>query len=712
MKDRPAGSLLAAIAEASWSFGLGMTLAALLWRAPSAKADCAAGDGNIDTAGLCTIPQKLAGPTGIVVDGATLSTGTQVAYTASGSPAAVTNAGTILSSGTAAFLYNFQPNPPPIRPSGSIQLTNTGSIIAEQGVAVAGAGFSENIINTGTIIGGNGTAIGLTTFFGTFTQGGGLIQGDVNLGFGNTINIKGGIINGNISAGDVNFDLGSGTFTTGGTIKSGGNTSVLSGTLILANDVQSSFAFNNNGMLRIQGVRTISVAGNFVNASSATMVFDITPSGSSRLVIQKTNLFNAVAGVSLGGTIKLAYQAGIYAPRVYTLVSTDESVAPNTGSFSAVAGTVPTPGLVQTIIIGPHAVELSLGPAPPINAGILPGVASAIVLNGQRMTGILLDQLGSRAAGDDSIQPRMARPAPVHLAQTGNLAALGEIASTLPRALADQGAWFRGIGDFFSLNGNAAAPGFTGSSGGFLAGFDRAVQPDFSLGVAAGYLHSDLGNAAVSTSRIDSGRFAVYGAGWWGPSLLTGTTGYAYDRVSTARTLTGIGSATSGHDGHEFSIAGQWSLPIPLAGITGSATITPKLGIQYLHLFETGIQETRADGFNLSAGTNDTDSLQPFVRFVAADKFITADGTEIMPEMRLAYCREVLSNNRLLRVSAIDGTPFVVRGVKPSRDMVTVGGGISVRARDRLSLYANYDTVLHTGNTSEQTVSAGVRIQF
>ena len=38
--------------------------------------------------------------------------------------------------------------------------------------------------------------------------------------------------------------------------------------------------------------------------------------------------------------------------------------------------------------------------------------------------------------------------------------------------------------------------------------------------------------------------------------------------------------------------------------------------------------------------------------------------------------------------------------------------GLTVRAQDNLFLYANYDANLPTGNTTNQTVSAGLRIRF
>ena len=91
---------------------------------------------------------------------------------------------------------------------------------------------------------------------------------------------------------------------------------------------------------------------------------------------------------------------------------------------------------------------------------------------------------------------------------------------------------------------------------------------------------------------------------------------------------------------------------------------------------------------------------------------MTADGTQLVPELHLAYSRELASDNRLLNVGTVSGATFLIQGVKPSRDMLTAGAGITMRAQDSLAFYATYDSVVHTGNTTDQTVSAGLRVKF
>src|SRR5436853_75705 len=80
------------------------------------------------------------------------------------------------------------------------------------------------------------------------------------------------------------------------------------------------------------------------------------------------------------------------------------------------------------------------------------------------------------------------------------------------------------------------------------------------------------------------------------PAVLSATTGFAYDRITTARLLAGIGTAQEDHDGQEVSAAAQASLPLEFSGVR----VTPRAGVQFVNLFESDFAETGANGFNLS----------------------------------------------------------------------------------------------------------------
>jgi len=699
-----------------------------------ARADCASGDGIISSPGACATPQNLTGPTGTIASGATLSTGSNgAAYTVSSSNATVTNSGTVTSSGPEAFLINGPA-------MSSATLTNNGSIVASQGTAIVVNGnisTNFNLVNAGNITGGAGTALNYVPILpfsgGTITQSGGTIDGTISLsGLQTVLNVTGGAINGSIldqtpasgaagssqnRGGLINFDLGSGSFTTNGGI-SVGAVNVRSGTLVLGNDVYVSGGATNNARLQINGVRTLT--GAFVQNSGGTLVMQVSPEASSQLKVARLPFFGG-GTASLAGTLVLAYEPGIYRPRNYTLLSApanehDANANGVTGAFSTVSGSVPTAGLAQSVLVSTQSVDLVLSPissatvVAPTNDTVFSAVTTTAILNGQWTNRMLLDRWGSAHSGiaNAPLAAGLAVPAKLQTASAGDPAPMDALAAALPEAMTRYGGWFWGTGNFASLNGSAAAPGFTARSGGFLAGIDQPVGDQTWLGAAAGYSHTGLSEHSTSSGDMDTGRVAFYGGTRLGPAVLSATTGYAYDRITTARPLAGIGTAQEGHDGQEFAVAAQASLPLDINGVR----VTPRAGVQFLNLFESDFAETGADGFNLSNRGRNTDSFQPYVAVSSWRSFVTDEGIAITPEVRLGYSREALSNSRQLTVATVNATDFPVQGVKPSKNMLTAGVGLTLRAQDNVYLYANYDAVVPTGNTTYQILSAGLRIKF
>ena len=611
--------------------------------------------------------------------------------------------------------------------SGTI-INNAAAIISgDEGISSFG---TTSIFNAGTITGNAGTAIRFFTGGNTLTLGPGFaINGNV-LGAGADTFQLGGTGNGTFNLGLLGtqytgfstFDVIGGTWlATGtgaqnwtisaGTLQVGSdalpNTSI-TGTVTLTGGMLSGLGtvgniVNSGGFVMPGGsIGALHVIGNYTQSAAGTFVIEVSPTSASQLKVG--------GAANLAGTLILIFDPGMYHVASYKIL-TASSV---TGRFSDVIANDPL-AITHTILYDPTDVTLQIGAVTPTNDTIFSDFASTLVMNAQQANGIILDRLGNRPAGiaDGEIAlGGIGVPGPQY-AQAGNNAVLGDLVSALPQALASQGAWFRGIGGFASVSGTAATPGFSGSAGGFLAGFDRPIADNIYLGIAGGYLHSSVNERTTTSGSADTGRLAIYGGAFLGPSLLTATAGYAHDWIDTSRGITGIGTAAEHHGANEATAAAQWSLPLQVQGLgQGLATLTPKAGIQFLHLGESGFTETGASGFDLSTAGHGTDSLQPFVELALSQKFVTADGTMTTPELRLGYDREALSGSRTLTVATVSGAFFPVAGIKPSKNIMTAGTGLTVQAGPALSLYATYDAVLPTGNTTDHTVQAGMRLRF
>jgi outer membrane autotransporter protein len=609
---------------------------------------------------------------------------------------------------------------------GTLALAGNGSIASSLGVGLNSGTFDvsgvnaltavqilvslspDTTVNVGgkTLIFGGSTppTTGVPDFFlGSFAGTGGLIYNGTDTAFlnGNSSGFTGTLL---ITAGTVSIGGDFGNISGAGSTF-GGNVTVNSGGTLAGLGTILGNVVRNDGTVRPGGsIGTLTVNGNYTQGPGGTLAIEVSPTASSQLRVG--------GAASLAGTLHLMFDPGVYSPATSYRFLTASSIS---GAFDTIVSNDPL-GIGQTLVFDATGISAQLALVAPTNDTVYTDVTSTLVLNGQRANAIILDRVGNRASGVADGQLALAGMGGtgVQLAQAGNGAALSDVASALPQALATQGAWFRGLGDFASVDNSGAIPGFTGSAGGFLAGYDRPVAPNIYLGVAGGYLHSTVDERGTgSTGRADTARFAVYGGAVLGPSLLTGTAGYAHDSIDSSRPFAGIGTATESHSGNEATAAGQWSLPLQIQGLDqGVATLTPKAGLQFLHLSENGFSETGASGFNLSSSGRGTDSLQPFIAVSIAQKFVTADGGFITPEVRVGYDREALSGSRTLTVATVSGVQFPVTGAEPSKNIFTAGAGITLNYAPNLAPYATYDGIVPTGNTTDHTVQAGLRLKF
>ena len=140
-------------------------------------------------------------------------------------------------------------------------------------------------------------------------------------------------------------------------------------------------------------------------------------------------------------------------------------------------------------------------------------------------------------------------------------------------------------------------------------------------------------------------------------------------------------------------------------------TVTPRIGLRFSYLHANGFDESGANGQDLTVGTDNVRSLQPYAQIAFGKDF----GNQLRPvnvEVRVGYARELLGTGRTMSVGAQDGTWFVAPGTSLPRDQLTTGVSVSMRPAKALTVSIGYDAVLATSHASTQTGSLKVGYQF
>jgi outer membrane autotransporter protein len=290
-------------------------------------------------------------------------------------------------------------------------------------------------------------------------------------------------------------------------------------------------------------------------------------------------------------------------------------------------------------------------------------------------------------------------------AQSTNTALLDRLGESPADEGGRPGSWIDIAGVQTRLNSTAGVPGFEVHQYGFMAGVDHSAGLS-TVGVAAGYSHADIGEQQTGdTGTTDTLRMALYGSRWLGRVQVSATLGYGLDFLSQSRPFAEGDTATGDHIGQEVTAAAQASLPIAVGGVT----ITPRMGMRYAYFHGDGFDEQGAGRRDLSVGTDNVRSLQPYVE-TTFDKTFGSDLTPVNVQLRLGYAQELLDTNRTMTVGMQNGPSFVAPGVSLPRGELTTGLSVSMQASKATTIQLSYDALINTGHASSQ--AADVRLDY
>ncbi len=635
----------------------------------------------------------------------------------------LTNSGTIRGTATSTGVCN----------NGTIdQLTNSGTI-SDNGTAISNrSGTILGLTNSGTISGGVNAIIS-----SSFIGGGSTAMGPIT---------NSGVIQGNIEIQHQDVTIFGGTggvfgALTGGTMTiANGDLLFASGNQLLAQNItvnDGRGTVTNASNLMLSGPQSIS--GNYVQGSAGSLIISVGAVNAGRLDVSGTATFlDATVAPRLLGT------PGSYVPpfgQRFQVINAQGGVR-----GGLVRGIQPDdlgdPGVRFDLpLYSPNSISVLLTPSRYGNlatAGITASAAANAVGSGldAARPGVGATMTPNQTSlytplytlGADQIAPTLEQMAPVIYADalTVNRSTFQMVSTAINRELeARRGAppatrsssatgpqdttiWLGGIGQFLRLNGNSNdSPGYSGSSGGVVAGIDGPPWPDVRIGAAFGFSSQNISTTNAASYRGNAAQFQVYGSARHDIAFVDVQAGGVFTEGTARRSVFAYGMAPEGNvsgSGGGGSVRGGVRVEVD------GWNLEPSVLLGGLALGQGGVAETNGGPVGMQIGRSNIASLQSLIGIRVDRRVPVGETTAIVPSVRVGWGYEMLDTRARTTASflGVPGSGFDVSTPSLGRSTLVVGAQAALDTGTALQLFASYTAALNS-NATAQTVTAGLR---
>jgi uncharacterized protein with beta-barrel porin domain len=259
-------------------------------------------------------------------------------------------------------------------------------------------------------------------------------------------------------------------------------------------------------------------------------------------------------------------------------------------------------------------------------------------------------------------------------------------------------------------DGNGAGSRYTG--GGFMVGYDHALNQHWLIGVAGGYSRANwnatLNGVAPANGTVQTPEGALYARYTGGPWLVSISGGYADHKFDISRSViigAATNNATSTHHGGEWSTDAQVEYTLA----SGLWQLRPLMGVRYSHLREDSFTESGAGNANLTMDARTTDSTTVSAGARVLRPF--SAGSNGGYEFKAVYSHLFGDNDspvsaRLAGQSAV----FTTSGTPLKRDAVTLSAGIGAALAHNLSGFVDVQAEERGSGQEAYSIGGGLRL--
>ena len=554
------------------------------------------------------------------------------------------------------------------------------------------------------------------------------------------------------------FMTGNNTFT--GPVTVAGGTLSVNGAMTAPITVTAGGTLRGAGLLR--GATTIASGGRLapgnspgtliVNApltlqAGAVSQFDIDGTGTgngagnySRIIVTGAGNGFAAAGALLPQLRGITGDAtNSFTPQLgqqFLIVAAQGGV---TGSYDGLTQPTTLPANTRfDAAYGPNSVTLVVTPSSYANLGVF-GIAltaneraAAVGLDGGRpAAGVAGSGAQARLYGTlytlptVALEPTLAQLSPSVYGDSAmvwrdNFGAVGSVIAgelesrrgALPGLQANQVAqgkttvWLSGLGQFTSVD-NGAAPGFTSSTGGMVAGVDTLADANIRLGGALGYSSQSVTTRNGASATGDALHLNVYGSTSLGRGFIDVQGGAAFTEGTARRSIAAYGVQTKGDtSGRAYGGSIRAGVDLDVAGIT----LEPSASLLGVRVDQDSLTESQAGAAGLNVNGIGLSSLRTLLAVRAETRIPLGGGLTVAPSLQVGWAHEMLDTRASISTgfTGVGGSGFTVGSATVGRDAAIIGLRGNLETGGPFSAYVSYQGSF-TSRSDSQTVAGGIR---
>lgn len=248
------------------------------------------------------------------------------------------------------------------------------------------------------------------------------------------------------------------------------------------------------------------------------------------------------------------------------------------------------------------------------------------------------------------------------------------------------GMWGQVFGSSIKQDWRKDVAGYQAKLGGFSIGADTAIDDNTSAGVALAYGNTDATGIANET-KVDSYQTSIYATHEIGNLYYEGLGSFSYNRYDTSRTLYDASVAKSNFNGQEYSAKTTAGYKVDMHG---SLKFTPFVSAQYIFLTQDDYTETGSHA-NLHVKSDDINIFKTGFGTKLAYPIVDS-GTTYTPRLSAAWYYDLVGDtaSATSNFTSAAAITFASKGAEVARSEYKLGAGLDVLSYDNIMISLDY----------------------